>query len=177
MSPITDDSSHDHDSRGKPDLPRAASPIEIDAIHEKSIRCGAFTKPNRRSRRLVEPPACVKPTEAAHLEPGRGRPFEWPLHVPPRFLKTTLAVDLERDLLQLGRDARGADLAETRAACEDFAECRTCLMCVRCRATVAFFTVCFLIFTCLTAGLALICCAGTLLTGAALWRGQVPRTW
>jgi hypothetical protein len=63
-----------------------------------------------------------------------------------------------RDQVQLGRDARGADLVETRAVCEDFAECRTCLMCVRCRATVAFFTVCFLIFTCLTAGLALICC-------------------
>ena len=73
-----------------------------------------------------------------------------------------------RDQVQLGRDARGADLVETRAVCEDFAECRTCLMCVRCRATVAFFTVCFLIFTCLTAGLALICCPGTLLTGAAL---------
>src|SRR6476661_9261170 len=73
--------------------------------------------------------------------------------------------------VQLVRDCTGAGLVETRAVCENFADfaCRTCLRCGLCRTTMIFFTLWFLIFTCLTADLALIgCVAGAGVTGAAL---------
>src|SRR4051812_13057103 len=69
------------------------------------------------------------------------------------------------------RDCTGAGLVEIRAVCEDFAGSawRTCLMCERCRTTLAFLTVCFFVFTCSIADLALIgWVAGAELTGAAL---------